>query len=374
MEDLPLNLYVDIEGSKETNPDIDIPSLFSDVIEELKFFLLEMNLAPNVKDLSIVTMDSSTNDKFSKHLVIKIPDCLFKNNYICGALMRNFHAHLINRFGPPETNKFYLNPEKSAKSNKRVCLVDFAVYTKNRDFRLIGSCKRKGCETAKHIRWLWLDKNPSQLTKEVFFKSLVQRNLEPVKYYITRVIDTINDGIPMSSSLTRTTTLRTVSKVITPRSVVIPDYVEDEEDLQVLRIMRIGDKIANWILSSSHFSDYFRHSENIRFNVSMDQRDSEMIFKINFPGVRYCRARSKQAGYAVHKSNTIYFVVYMTGIQIGEIQQFCASQTCLNSQLQRVNGLVDRLKIAPFFIAQLEEIFGKQNQTECLFLEDDDDE
>ena len=83
IEDLPLNLYVDIEGSKETNPDIDIPLLFLDLLEELKFFLSEMDLAPNqnVSELSMIIMDSSTNKKFSKHLMIKIPECLFKNNY-----------------------------------------------------------------------------------------------------------------------------------------------------------------------------------------------------------------------------------------------------------------------------------------------------
>lgn len=192
MEDLPLHLYLDVEGSKENNFEFDFQRQFFAMLDELKSFMKAMDLAPDelIDRMEIITLDSSTEKKFSKHCMLKIPDCLFKNNYICGALMRNFHAHLINKYGSADVNPFYLNPEKSAKSEKRVCLVDFAVYTKNRDFRLIGSCKRKGCREAKHIRWLWLENQPNQLNEELFFKCLVQRQIEPVhsKFNDTPVI------------------------------------------------------------------------------------------------------------------------------------------------------------------------------------------
>jgi len=129
IEGVPLHLYVDIEGSKVTNPHIDFVSLFSRIIAELKIFLIAMCIAPeeSLESMNIIILDSSTKDKFSKHLVLKIPDHLFKDNYICGALMRNFHVHLIRKFGSSENNPFYLVPEESAKSNNRVCVVDFAV-------------------------------------------------------------------------------------------------------------------------------------------------------------------------------------------------------------------------------------------------------
>lgn len=86
------------------------------------------------------------------------------------------------------------------------------VYTKNRDFRMIGSCKRKGSSVAKHIRWLWMLNAPHILTKENFLNSLLQSDTgKRVKRYIVRIVDTINNGIPSSSSL------KTVTSIVTTR-------------------------------------------------------------------------------------------------------------------------------------------------------------
>lgn len=212
-----MDLYLDLEGSRLlsnskcnkfftllyriTNPHYDFEARFAQLLSEFKLFLQKMGICDDdcVFNAKLVILDSSNKTKFSKHIIYRLKDCVFANNYICGALMRNFHLHILKRFGEPDTNIFYINPEEAAKKQSvKKCVLDFAVYTKNRDFRLIGSCKRKNCATANPIRWLWMDNLPSVLTEEVFFASLIQR-CPPSKYHIARVIDTLNDGVPISS-------------------------------------------------------------------------------------------------------------------------------------------------------------------------------
>lgn len=188
-------------------------------------------------------------------------------------------------------------------------------------------------------------------------------------------MDTINEGVPISSSLTRTTAATTTKKGVSPIvTLSLPSYVEDEIDVQALKLLSIGERIAYWIVKSALFTDYMRSADHDRFSVSLDSRGIDMVYKINFSGIRYCRARKKQTRSAEHKTNTIYFVIIMTGENIGLVEQYCASQTCLSSNT-RINGLEPECTIPNYFIDQLEEVLGKQRTGEaCLFLEDDDDD
>lgn len=78
------------------------------------------------------------------------------------------------------------------------------VYTKGRDFRILGSYKRAGASgigTPK--RFLWIEGKPNVFNDVDFFDTLIQFQPKPkeVKILISHLIDTINGGIPQSSSL-----------------------------------------------------------------------------------------------------------------------------------------------------------------------------
>ena len=129
-----IDIYLDLEASRLTNPNVDFDVLFSNLLAEFQMFLKQMSIT-GCEDATIVVLDSSNTKKFSKHVIIRFKESVFANNYVCGALMRNFHLHLLRRFGEPDTNMFYIHPEEAAVKQKvKKCLLDFAVYTQKRMF------------------------------------------------------------------------------------------------------------------------------------------------------------------------------------------------------------------------------------------------
>lgn len=65
--------------------------------------------------------------------MVRIPGCAFRDNLQVGAFVRGLTTI------SDETEFLYL--VKKAGSSERACLVDGAVYTKNRHFRMLGSSK-----------------------------------------------------------------------------------------------------------------------------------------------------------------------------------------------------------------------------------------
>lgn len=127
LEGVPLDIYLDLEASRITNPDVDFDVRFSDLLAEFQMFLKHMSIT-GCENATVVVLDSSNAKKFSKHVIFRFKESVFANNYVCGALMRNFHLHLLRRFGEPDVNMFYIHPEESAAKQKvKKCLLDFAV-------------------------------------------------------------------------------------------------------------------------------------------------------------------------------------------------------------------------------------------------------
>lgn len=363
MDEVPLDLYLDIEGSRETNPDINLDLLYEKLMSELKMFLSQMSIAPEsiIANATTVVLDSSTNKKFSKHVIMRLDSHLFANNYICGALMRNFHLHILSRW-TFENNPFYIAPDAAAKSNVKIFFLDVSVYTKNRDFRLLGSCKRKGCAQANPIRWMWLENKPNVITKELFLGSLIQRRAKPlaVTCYITRIVDTINGGIPLSSSL----------KTAQPLGATRKYTKREPTPQQQTRVTMIADKVAQWIRTNSSFVNYFRASDSTYSTVKITEWEGEYTLKVNFPDIKYCRARLIKTGTAFHKSNSIFFSV---NLSTGEIRQMCASNTCVSDGKRDFAYILT--KLPKHFIDQFDEILDckkKPQSEECLFPVDDD--
>jgi len=414
LEGVPLHLYLDLEASRETNPELDAESLVLDLLGELKSFMCGMYLGIGdhvLRNPRLVVFDSSTTRKFSKHIIFKLDGVLFANNYICGALMRNFHLHLIERFGPPNSNRFYVHPEQSATSRNKVCILDFAVYTKNRDFRIIGSCKRKGCNTSKTLlRWLWVEGSPGQLTKQLFLDGLIQNSSgeDSVSIHLHRVVDTINGGIPGSSSLRTPQPLTLASgpsrngtgakgvirfKRETVRSnggLEFPRALEN-------RLESLGVKVANWLsrCREQPFVDYFRAKERIKKVTLRKLRDGNYAWGIQTTS-SYCTIRRSKMGSANHKAGRsgrkANFLIWITGLcnggiydenKEGRVKQMCIANTCtdgigaskpawsgwlgqgISRQLkQNIRGLIE--EHVKTEVERLELIHLKDN-SQCMF-------
>ena len=147
-EDSPCRLYFDVEYDKKLNPGrfgLILTAMFINyVIHCLKVFY---KVHCNYED--VLQLESSTEHKFSHHLVFHIPNILFLNNVHCGYFVRAIAAAARDAVEGKGLNKFTENYSiwdledlflEDTKS-ERVFITDLAVYSRNQQFRLWKSSK-----------------------------------------------------------------------------------------------------------------------------------------------------------------------------------------------------------------------------------------
>ena len=175
-EGTPCRLYFDLEFAKEINhitPD-ETEALMTDFIDEL---CIEFQITYDIS-LSrscIVDLDSSTDKKFSRHLIIHLPNGeIFADAFSAGLFVKRFVGRLaeeqstgalerrratlakhlfVNKRAPKSVDPEFLksghtaecvidaSPRHGFNNKELACFVDLGVYTRNRLFRLMGSTK-----------------------------------------------------------------------------------------------------------------------------------------------------------------------------------------------------------------------------------------
>ena len=135
-EGRPCHLYFDLEFGRSTaqkwNDDVDGDRMVDALLGHVAVLLARnwgLTLHP-VKH--VYELESSTDEKFSRHVLIRIPGYAFLNNLAVG----HFVAQVVDASG---TEFEVLKAPPPAE--ERVSFVDTAVYTKNRHFRMVYSCK-----------------------------------------------------------------------------------------------------------------------------------------------------------------------------------------------------------------------------------------
>lgn len=336
LPDMPCHLYVDLEAEFSSNPELKdkIEVRFLELLNELKQFMYNMYVASSklLDKTRFVILDSSKSTKFSKHCIVKIPQVLFKNNYHCGALIRRFQIHILNKYGPKETNPYFVFPENEDKRDPQFkqFLIDMGVYTKGRDFRLLGSYKRAGnTDSNKKKRFLWLYDNPGVLNDTGFFDTLIQFQPKPstIKYLVSHIIDTVNGGVPVSSSL------RTVAPLG-------ENYSEWGNVLETT-----GNSVVSFVETSSMSSNNNKRikpsnitpcpsklvqgiarmiTNKYKIEITGFQRRGNVLFyNTNYHGCKIKSNVTKSAG-STHSKNVIFFQVFGNS---GVVKQSCFNQT-----------------------------------------------
>ena len=157
-EGTPCRMYFDLEFCKLSNPEIssndESEELMTEFVAEL---CCEFQLVHDIKiDRSnIVDLDSTTGKKFSRHLIVHLPNHLFADAKSAGVFVKAFVERLANELSIGKlaqrrqtlakhlfVNKKTADPnEPSTLRNRDTCFVDLGVYTRNRLFRILGSTK-----------------------------------------------------------------------------------------------------------------------------------------------------------------------------------------------------------------------------------------
>lgn len=155
----PCRMYFDLEFCKVSNPQISSNEgemLMTEFIQELcdEFFLVH-EIKVNRSD--IVDLDSTTEKKFSRHLIVHLPNQqLFADARSAGVFAKTFVERLAHELSigklaeRRETLAQHLfvkqkpsthSNNESTVSSRESCFVDLGVYTRNRLFRILGSTK-----------------------------------------------------------------------------------------------------------------------------------------------------------------------------------------------------------------------------------------
>jgi hypothetical protein len=169
-EGTPCCLYFDLEYKKELNKDLVTEELVDTLIQYLTSAIKD-SFQIDVSRESIVDLDSSSSDKFSRHLIFK--SVVFRNNIYCGNFVKYMCGKISFECQTKRPEELLPGLEKllivNDKGNKAV-FIDPAVYSRNRIFRVYKSSKL-GKNTPLVVSQS--NKFPYVKEKQLFLASLV---------------------------------------------------------------------------------------------------------------------------------------------------------------------------------------------------------
>uniref|UniRef100_A0A162AFI4 DNA-directed primase/polymerase protein n=1 Tax=Daucus carota subsp. sativus TaxID=79200 RepID=A0A162AFI4_DAUCS len=140
-EGLPCHLYFDLEFNKQENANKNGEEMV-DLLLSAVFDAFNTKYSIEGDNDWVVELDSSTQEKFSRHLIIRLPHIAFKNNTHAGA----FVAEICSRIQKAkESDRRFENllicKDSSSSDAPSQLFIDTAVYSRNRCFRLPLSSK-----------------------------------------------------------------------------------------------------------------------------------------------------------------------------------------------------------------------------------------
>mmetsp|Transcript_3699 Transcript_3699/g.4361 ORF Transcript_3699/g.4361 Transcript_3699/m.4361 type:complete len:635 (-) Transcript_3699:99-2003(-) len=369
-EGTPCRLYFDIEFNKVANPNIDDDAnemLMNEFISELSTELQSLfNITINRKN--IVDLDSSTDKKFSRHLIIHLPKGqLFADAPTCGIFVKNFVGRLAEETATGEMKEkhpvlskhLFLNreitsndetvkkindckceSEKQQDSNNekqretpKVCFIDTGVYTRNRVFRILGSMKHgKSVSAALRIATANQFPFPQEFHNELFLnldddkadsnktKSIIHEEVVWEKHAIALVHTFI---VPMENQLVNKEILEL------PES-TINNSTSQKTSIKTNTVLSNQGSTSNTSSSPYPLLDKFVQNTlakrkgldgTIR-SWSLEQWNDQPFITYCMKGNRYCENINRS-----HKSNNI---IWNVNISDGEYWQTCLDPECRN--------------------------------------------
>lgn len=171
-EGSPCHIYFDLEFDKRLNKKRDADEMV-DILVAVTFSALHEKYSIEGHEEWIIELDSSTEEKFSRHLIIRIPKTAFKDNSHAGAFICEVCSRIAaQRAANRNLDKLYISKDSSYAGPVDQLFVDTAVYSRNRCFRVAFSSK-SGKKSFLVATGRFKCKNMND--KEVFMESLICR-------------------------------------------------------------------------------------------------------------------------------------------------------------------------------------------------------
>ncbi|XP_057291089.1 DNA-directed primase/polymerase protein-like [Hydractinia symbiolongicarpus] len=361
----PCRLYFDIEFKTELNENlngISVLNFFIDIVCKCLFEAFGIECTRN----DVVDLDSTTDSKFSRHLIFHFKDSTyFRNNIQCGDFVKDvcfalrsyvetgnpnkYFPHIFNAW--PEYNntcaddiKVKLKKLLVASDNGPTFLCDLSVYSKNRNFRLYRSSK-----VSKHV--------PLCIAKENEYK--FKTHLTAIEREVYRIKNRTFDADYQKFSDT-----------------LVCPFIEDIHNVNLLNFGDDGAKVSKYSQNQSayttskefeegsqrtHFPtlDIFvlkqanKHGEKSIIRRWMFYRKSQMMI-YDIGENRWCGNIQRQ-----HKSNHVY---YVADLKLCVLYQKCHDPDCINYRSEdvripdEVNPAIEEDNIEQFDISGDEEL------------------
>ena len=280
--DYPCRAYFDLEYNIQSNPNINGDILTAKWISMVIWKVHELWGIVLGKD-NILVLDSSTSDKYSKHVSLIIPrlhnndhdhhskiditrnEIFFRNNYHVGALVElilediteSIEEVVTDQSSPlivskvihgrtpkPMYDDLWVN---NKDSSKRTCFIDLGVYTKNRMFRLLWSSKYGKDTILNHFhsdKQFYSTSSKRKLENGCSINEIKSNELKKsfiVPYNAYELIQIIESGIESKDSFLQ---LNLVSKRASSK---LKDYKNtNEENSKIVRSTVLSSLNSNW--------------------------------------------------------------------------------------------------------------------------------
>ncbi|XP_052205564.1 uncharacterized protein LOC127810238 isoform X2 [Diospyros lotus] len=306
-EGLPCHLYFDLEFNKRDNIEKNGDEMV-DLLISVVFDALFEKYSIEGDHGWIVELDSSTEEKFSRHLIIRIKKTAFKDNTHAGAFVAEICSRIISgRESDGKLEKLFVLKDSGSTGNPCHLFVDTAVYSRNRCFRLPLSSKA-GKTSVLLPTGRFKCKNMSE--EDVFLASLICNMDVDCEKLLTCKMDVdcvkalhfdteINNGFQMQSGLSQEFTLSSGRGQVS-RTYLMGKSPFPALDIFVESVGSIGDvsgKIRSWYWFSEYGLMVYSMSRN-----------------------RYCERIGRP-----HKSN---HVIYVVDLQRAVYYQKCHDPDC----------------------------------------------
>ncbi|KAK8964287.1 hypothetical protein KSP40_PGU003773 [Platanthera guangdongensis] len=137
----PCHLYFDLEFNKRLNVGRSIDEMV-DILMAVVITAVSEKYSIRANRDFVVELDSSTEEKSSRHLIIRLPKTAFKDNLHVGAFVSEICLRIASlREKDPLINKLYIKKDSNCSGLADYLFLDTAVYSRNRCFRLPFSSK-----------------------------------------------------------------------------------------------------------------------------------------------------------------------------------------------------------------------------------------
>ncbi|KAL4448454.1 hypothetical protein ABPG75_005673 [Micractinium tetrahymenae] len=133
----PCHLYFDLEFATADNPGLDGEAA-TDAVVALVGEQLRGSFQLDLQPGWVLELDSSTEAKFSRHLVVRIPGAAFASSAHAGAFVLQLCAAAKEQRGEDPRAALLI----VKKGEEEALFIDHAVYSRNRAFRLFLSSKK----------------------------------------------------------------------------------------------------------------------------------------------------------------------------------------------------------------------------------------